>query len=157
MILSKSADYGLRAMVYLARHRSTRLITLHEIATAMHTPPFLLGRILQRLVRARLLVSMKGHHGGFRLQREPMVITVSDIVRAIDGPFRMFDCTGIAACGLSGECTMVEMFGRAEKALEDVLHAVTLDDLACHARLDGRGRGTSTTFKPPRSLLGGGQ
>lgn len=135
MILSKSADYGLRAMVYLARNRGVRLITLHEISSAMHTPPFLLGRIMQRLVRADLLVSMKGHHGGFRLHREPPDITVADMVLAIDGPFQMFDCTGIAACGLSGECTMIDMFTRAEQALDNVLRAVTLQDLAAHTRL----------------------
>ena len=156
MILSKSADYGLRAMVYLARNRGVRLITLHEISNAMHTPPFLLGRIMQRLVRADLLVSMKGHHGGFRLHREPVDINVSDIVLAIDGPFQMFDCTGIAACGLSGDCTMLDMFTRAERALDEVLCSVTLHDLASHTRLEER----PSPGRPQVSMgknLGGGR
>ncbi len=138
MILSRSADYGLRAMVYLARNRGSHHITLNEIALAMHTPPFLLGRIMQRLVKGDLVLSMKGHHGGFRVARDPRGITVAEVIREIDGPFHMFDCTGIAECGLSGECTMVDMFSRAERALDEVLGAVSLEDLASHARLGDR-------------------
>jgi Rrf2 family protein len=156
MILSRSADYGLRAMIYLARNRGSRHITLNEIAAAMHTPPFLLGRIMQRLVKGDLVLSMKGHHGGFRVSRDPRSITVAEVIREIDGPFHMFDCTGIAECGLSGDCTMVEMFNRAEKALDDVLRSVTLEDLASHSRLSDR-LGSAGRIHMSLGNLGGGR
>jgi Rrf2 family protein len=139
MILSRSADYALRAMIYLARNRGSRYVTLNQIATEMQTPPFLLGRIMQRLVKGDLVLSMKGHHGGFRLVRNPVDIAVADIVHQVDGPFQMFDCTGISACAMAGECTLLDMFLRAEKALDDVLRSVTLSELASHPRQGERG------------------
>jgi Rrf2 family protein len=155
MILSRSADYGLRAMIYLARNRGSRHITLNEIAAAMHTPPFLLGRIMQRLVKGDLVFSMKGHHGGFRVARDPRGITVAEVIREIDGPFHMFDCTGTAECGLSGDCTMGDMFSRAEKALDDVLRSVTLEDLATHSRLPDRLGSTGRTHMSMGNFGGG--
>jgi Rrf2 family protein len=157
MILSRSADYGLRAMIYLARNRGSRHITLNEIAAAMHTPPFLLGRIMQRLVKGDLVLSMKGHHGGFRVVRDPRSITVAEVVRQIDGPFHMFDCTGIEECGLAGECTMIDMFGRAEKALDEVLRGVTLEDLASHARLGDRHGSSGRIHMSTGNQVGGGR
>jgi Rrf2 family nitric oxide-sensitive transcriptional repressor len=148
MILSKSADYALRASIHLARNRSSRYIPLNEIAAAMRTPPFLLGRIMQRLVKGDIVISMKGHHGGFRVIREPKNITAAEIIRQVDGRFQMFDCSGIAACGLSGDCTMLEMFERAETALDTVLQTYTLEDLA-HTRSSCVSAGNSNL------LLGG--
>lgn len=130
MILSRSADYALRAMIYLARNPSSQYVALTKIATEMRTPPFLLGRLMQRLVKGDLLQSMKGHHGGFRLARDPATITAQDIVRLIDGPFTVFDCSGDAPCGLAGDCPLICMMERAERALGDVFASVTLQTLA---------------------------
>lgn len=130
MILSRSADYALRAMIYLARNSSSQFIPLTQIATEMRTPPFLLGRLMQRLVKGDVLQSMKGHHGGFRLTRDAATISAQDIVRLIDGPFTVFDCSGDAVCGLAGDCPLLGMMARAERALESVFSAVTLQSLA---------------------------
>lgn len=130
MIVSRSADYALRAMIYIARQSGTRFVPLNEIATEMKTPPFLLSRLMQHLVKAGLLLSMKGHHGGFRLIKGSGDVTAAEILRSIDGPFEAFDCTGIAACGLRGQCTLLGMFSRAERALDEVFSSVTLEDLA---------------------------
>src|SRR5262245_2297461 len=85
MILSKSADYGLRAMIFLARQPHSRVVPLQDIAVGMRMPPFLLARIMRRLVVNGLLLSTKGHHGGFYLSRDASEITALDIVGAIDG------------------------------------------------------------------------
>ena len=155
MILSRSADYALRAMIYLARQRGTRFVTLNEIATQMRTPPFLLGRLMQQLVRGRLLLSMKGHHGGFRLLKNAGEITPAEIIRLIDGPFMMYDCTGHSDCGLNDACSLTDTFARAESAIQGVFTSVTLEDLA-HP---GRERVVATSRVPMavnRSEMGGG-
>lgn len=130
MIISRSADYAFRAMIYLARKRGPRFIPLNEIAREMGTPPFLLARLMQGLVRARLVQSMKGHHGGFRLLGDPSEIRVDAIVRAIMGPFKAFDCSNPGDCGLNDACNMIDLFARAEEALQRVFESVTLEQLA---------------------------
>jgi len=128
MIVSRSADYALRAMVYLARLDSHRYVPANEIANEMQTPPFLLSRILQHLVKSELLLSMKGHHGGFRLRRGADQISVYEIIHLIDGPFVVHDCSG--NCGLSHDCNLKTVFSKAETTLEDVFKNVTLADLS---------------------------
>jgi len=137
MIMSRSTDYALRAMIYLARKRGPGFIPLNEIAREMRTPPFLLARIMQGLVRSNLILSMKGHHGGFRLQMDPADITAAEIVAAIDGPFRVFECNGIAECGLSDACSLVDLFACAENALREAFSSFTLERLAFTAPADG--------------------
>lgn len=130
MVMSRSADYALRAMVYLARNRGPRFIPLNEIAREMGTPPFLLARLMQRLVRAKLVQSMKGHHGGFRLLGDPSEMRAAAIVSAIMGPFKVFDCADTLHCGLNHSCNLIDLFERAEAALQVVFESVTLEELA---------------------------
>ena len=130
MIVSRSADYALRAMVYLARLDSPRHVPANEIANEMHTPPFLLSRILQHLVKGELLLSMKGHHGGFRLRKSPDQVTLFEIIHMIDGPFVIHDCSGKGDCSLSHDCNLRPVFSKAEKHLEDMFRSVTLAEVA---------------------------
>ena len=129
MIVSRSADYALRAMVYLARLGSDRHVPANEIANEMHAPPFLLSRILQHLVKGDVLTSMKGHHGGFRLLKHPDQVSLFDIIQLIDGPFVMHDCTGVD-CGLNHDCNLRGVFSTAEGRLEDMFRSVTLAEVA---------------------------
>jgi Rrf2 family protein len=148
MILSKSADYGLRAMIFLARQPMTRLVALPEIATGMRMPPFLLSRILRHLVMSGLLQAVKGHHGGFSLARDAGEITALDIVSAIDGPYRMFDCNESGECGLAGDCGLISLFGRAERVLDAVFRSTSLAELAGT-------RSTATRIDQPACLISG--
>jgi Rrf2 family protein len=129
MIVSRSADYALRAMVYLARLGGDRHVPANEIANEMHAPPFLLSRILQHLVKGDLLTSMKGHHGGFRLLKQPDQVSLFDIIQLIDGPFVMHDCSGLD-CGLKHDCNLRGVFSAAESRLEDMFRSVTLAEVA---------------------------
>ena len=117
-------------MIYLTRKRGPRFIPLNEISQEMGTPPFLLARLMQSLVRAGLVQSMKGHHGGFRLLGDPGEIRAAAIVHAIMGPFKTFDCTETFGCGLNHSCNLVDLFVRAEEALQAVFQSVTLEQLA---------------------------
>jgi Rrf2 family protein len=137
MILPRGADYALRAMIHLARERGPRFVPLNEIASELGTPPFLLARLMQSLVRAQLVQSMKGHHGGFRLRHDPAAITAAAIVHAVVGPFKVQDPFDCLPLGPTGTGTLTAMFARAEAALEDILAAVTLAELARRVPVTG--------------------
>jgi len=74
------------AAVHLADHGGDGPVQAREIAEALGVPIDYLVKILQQLVRARILVSTRGPQGGFRLQRLPGDIPLLAIVEAIDGP-----------------------------------------------------------------------
>jgi len=126
-------------LVYLARLDGRRYVPANEIANEMQTPPFLLSRILQLLVKNELLASMKGHHGGFRLGRVPEKISLFEIINLIDGPFVVHDCVG--KCGLSHDCNLKGVFTDVGKTLEQVFTGVTLADVIQPRCTERPGRG----------------
>ena len=91
MMISHTAEYALRAVVWLAGHADADLGT-PEIARAIQAPPGYLSKVLQALSRARLVVSHPGRNGGFRLARPPADLSVLDIINAVDPIQRIRQC-----------------------------------------------------------------
>jgi len=92
--LSKKSDYALIAMKHLAmRPDGGASSSAREIAESYDIPLELLAKLLQRLVRVRLLVSEQGTRGGYRLGRSATAITVADVIQAVDGPVTMTACS----------------------------------------------------------------
>jgi Rrf2 family transcriptional regulator, nitric oxide-sensitive transcriptional repressor len=91
MTISQTAEYALRAVVWLARDPETPLGT-PRIARATHVSAGYLSRVLQALARAGLVESKPGRAGGFRLKRSPREISVLDVVNAVDPVERIVRC-----------------------------------------------------------------
>ncbi|AMV37732.1 HTH-type transcriptional regulator CymR [Planctomyces sp. SH-PL62] len=86
MKLSAKAEYACLAVIALAhRHEGGRPVPIREIAEAHEIPETFLTQILIRLKGAGLVVSTRGSSGGYRLARDPMTISMGDVLRVIDG------------------------------------------------------------------------
>lgn len=83
-MLSGTAEYALRAVLYLAEHAGRRSVSVGEVADALRLPPNYLSKILHQLGRTGVLVSTRGKHGGFRLARPPAEISLRAIVTRFD-------------------------------------------------------------------------
>jgi len=81
-MISQTAEYALRASVYLAGHLEGKQ-TLPEIAEATEVPAGYLSKVLQTLRKAGLVHSRRGKNGGFVLGREPESISLYDVVNAV--------------------------------------------------------------------------
>ena len=128
--LTKKADYGLIAMKYLAEHAEPQARSAKEIAEAQGIPSELLAKILQRLVRAKLLVSLQGTNGGYKLARDSRTISAFDVIKAIEGPLFITSCvTHRGACEQTSRCTVREPLQKVSLAIEEVLSKVTIFDL----------------------------
>jgi Rrf2 family protein len=128
--LTKKADYGLIALRHLAS-RPTATASTKEIADAYHLPVPLLAKVLQRLTQTKILVSVAGTNGGYRLAREASKISALEVVRAIDGPVILTHCfTDHGTCDQSENCTVREPLRRVHEAILDVLNRFTINDLA---------------------------
>lgn len=86
-MLSLTAEYALRAVVFLAAHPGT-VARADIISEATGVPLGYLTKIMQGLARSGLTGSYRGPHGGFTLVRTPADITLLDVVRAVDGAGR---------------------------------------------------------------------
>jgi Rrf2 family protein len=89
-VLSHTAEYALRAVLYIAQQDSDdTLVRNDSIAEALDVPRNYLSKILHTLAREGVLVSSRGPTGGFRLARHPDVVPLRHVVSpfdVVDGP-----------------------------------------------------------------------
>ncbi|MGD8395635.1 MAG: Rrf2 family transcriptional regulator [Candidatus Eiseniibacteriota bacterium] len=90
-MISQTAEYALRAVVWLASHPDAALGTA-QIARAARVPAGYLSKVLQALARSGLVSSTPGRGGGFRLARPSEQISVLDVVEAVDPIQRIQQC-----------------------------------------------------------------
>ncbi|HUI40861.1 MAG TPA: Rrf2 family transcriptional regulator [Terriglobia bacterium] len=86
MRISSKGLYALEAMVRLAYNYPEQPTKIHDIAVQDKIPEKFLELILLDLKAARLVESLRGANGGYRLRRAPNRIFLGEIIRTIDGP-----------------------------------------------------------------------
>ncbi|MHB1278709.1 MAG: RrF2 family transcriptional regulator [Bacteroidia bacterium] len=136
-MFSKACEYAIRAMVLIAKESKLgRTVSLTEIAKGIDSPPSFTSKVLQMLVKANLLDSVKGAHGGFRLSPARIVgITLKDIVQCVDGDSVYRGCgLGLKQCSEKNPCPFHDSFKKIRDELKIVLEETTLVHLS--ERLD---------------------
>ena len=129
--LSKKADYALMAVKHLAMRQDAASSSAREIAEAYEIPLELLAKVLQRLVRSRLLVSVQGTRGGYRLSRAAATIPVGDVIQAVDGPLTVTACSDEDHnCDQYSKCSIRDPLWKIRSRIVDALATVSVADLA---------------------------
>src|SRR5215475_3825929 len=128
--LSREADYGLLAMIYIASQPEGVLAYRREIASHYNIPAEFLAKALQKLSRHGLIRSFRGTQGGYRLAREAETITLADLVEAVDGPMTLVDCQREGcACPQEESCTVQATMIDIQRGIRGLLAAVSLGDM----------------------------
>jgi Rrf2 family transcriptional regulator, iron-sulfur cluster assembly transcription factor len=92
-MLSNTCKYAIRALIYLAQFsREENMVGIKKISEDLSLSSPFLGKILQNLVKQKLLVSTKGPNGGFALAKKPGDISIWDIVTRVDGEEFFTNC-----------------------------------------------------------------
>lgn len=112
-MISTTGEYALRAVVYLSQHHPDPQ-TSALIAAGTKVPAGYLSKILQAMVRADLIHSQRGLHGGFTLVREPSAISVLDVLQAVGAaPQRITKCP----LGLKGHVRLCPVHKLVDEAV----------------------------------------
>jgi Rrf2 family protein len=90
--LTKRTEYGLMALVHMV-NRPGVFVSAREIVTAYHVPKRLLAEVLKTLARGGLLLSQRGAAGGYRLVREPELMSVAEAVSVLEGGPESASCS----------------------------------------------------------------
>lgn len=88
MKLTRAASYAVHALVFMAGQKHNKPMASHNVAHARGIPERFLLKVLKPLVSARILLSIKGPNGGYRLAKAPNDISLLDVLEAVDGPIR---------------------------------------------------------------------
>ena len=131
MLYSKSAEYAIQAMLYLADHEQDGLILVGTVAEACDIPRQFLAKLIQNLQRARLVQSFRGRKGGIRLARSTEDITLLQIVHAIEGPppEQEMCVIGLDYCSQRVVCPLHFEWTHIRDLIRDTLEHQSLADL----------------------------
>ena len=132
--LSKKADYALMAVRHLALKSGPSSASAREIAEQYDIPIELMAKVLQRLVRAGLLISTQGTRGGYTLGRPASSISVADVIQAIDGPFTVTACsTEKNDCEQYSKCSIRDPLWQIRERIAATLGTVTIAEMAAES------------------------
>jgi Rrf2 family protein len=137
MKLSDGVEWGVHASVLLGFLAPDAALPTARIAEYHGVPAAYLAKHLQAMSRAGLLESVQGPRGGYRLARSPELITMLDVVEAIDGSESAFVCTEIRRRGPAARpareyplpCAIHVVMNDADAAWRRELQKVTVADL----------------------------
>jgi Rrf2 family iron-sulfur cluster assembly transcriptional regulator len=134
MIFSRPCEYAIRALTHMAASPA-EITSALEIAKAEDVPLPVLSKVLQELVRKGLLESRRGPGGGFRLSRRPELITLRDIVAAIDGLDHFMDCVaGLKVCSEEAPCPLHKTWSGMRTQILSSLETTTLAQMSQAAK-----------------------
>jgi Rrf2 family protein len=98
------AKYGLRALTSLARDYGSGPILIADLSSEEKIPHKFLELILLELKRKGILHSKKGKGGGYYLSKAPALISLGEIIRALDGTIALLPCVSQSAYRRCDEC-----------------------------------------------------
>lgn len=128
MLFTTATGYSLRALAALPEDGTYCLAK--DLASSLELPGPYLAKILQGLVQADILESVRGPKGGFRLTRPAHRITVGEVVTAMEGPNAMEGCImGFPSCGGDHPCPLHEAWGAVKAQVASSMTEATIRDL----------------------------
>lgn len=129
-ILRRNTDYALRLMISLAKHGPDGSISTRALAEEQDVPYQLACKLMQQLHAAKLVESVMGAKGGFRLGRRPAEISLLDVVEVVQGRLTLNRCLlNDSCCPRQATCPVRARMGELQSQMDDYLGGVTLDDL----------------------------
>lgn len=132
-MISTTGEYALRAAVLLAQNPTTPM-TAAVIAKRTLVPQGYLSKILQSMVKAELISSQRGLHGGFVLAKPAQEISVLDVLASVDAaPERIKKCP----LGIPGHvrlCAVHKMLDEAIASTEKAFSSTDIDTLCKSTR-----------------------
>ncbi len=131
MLISTKGRYALRIMIDLAEHQTDEFISLREIAQRQEISEKYLESIIRMLVKARVVDSLRGKGGGYRLNKSPDQYTVGSILQLTEESLAPVACLekNAAPCPRSGWCRTFSLWQGLDKVIHDYLQSVTIADL----------------------------
>lgn len=130
MIYSKTCEYAIRALSYLAAKPDQKLTMIPEIGNKTQVPEAYLAKIFQALVKHEILISRRGPSGGFSLKKKPSELTLLEIVKAVDDIERLNACVmGLEDCSIVNACPMHEVWADTKQKVIERLEACSLSEL----------------------------
>ncbi len=127
-MISRTAEYAVRAMTHLAEHQGGSRTT-HQTAQAIAVPAEYLSKVFNDLGRAGFVRSQRGLYGGYRLAGDPAQLLVLDVIEAVSPLKRYHECPRGRTHGPDKLCPLHRLLDEAAEHIETAFRRVTIADL----------------------------
>lgn len=138
--MNKKVEYALIGMLHMYQKSEGELTSAKELAQCYNIPSEIMGKVLQRLVKAGLICSVQGAKGGYQLCGRIHQINLNKIYNAIEGPMQIVHCIhqrDKRECDQHHSCSIRNPMEIIQKKLEVFFNTITLKDLENAMREDG--------------------
>jgi Rrf2 family protein len=131
-MFNKETEYALRGLVYIKlQNLKERRPGTSEVAKEIEAPPFYTAKILQRLVRAGLLKSMKGKGGGFFFDPYGPELPLVKLITATEGDRAFSGCGfGLKQCDSENPCPLHDRYAVVRESINRLISEETVESLA---------------------------
>jgi Rrf2 family protein len=131
--LSKKAEYAFMAARYMALNNSSRYSTAKEISDSYTIPYPLVAKVLQSLARNEIAISAKGANGGFILAKNPGMISLVDIILAVETDYAITNCMKEEAtvddCSHFDCCKIRDPLVELQKKIDKIFLETSLEEI----------------------------
>jgi Rrf2 family protein len=138
MIFSTRSEYGVMMLTDLARHYGQGTLSLTEIASHLGLTVSYLEQIVPELKAAKLVESVRGAKGGYKLARPPETIRMGMVIRRLEGGIHVMGCASDGehgpSCHHEEVCSAPILWLRVRNAIAQALDSTTLADLVPDTR-----------------------
>jgi Rrf2 family protein len=130
--VSKKVEYGLIAIKHIANTGMISPISAKEISKEYKIPYDLLSKILQQLKREKLLISVQGVNGGYKLSKKPEKISLASVFNAIEGSNYILDCgshKNSDLCKIYDTCIIAGPMQKVQRSITKYFNSTTLSEI----------------------------
>lgn len=134
MKLSTKGRYGLRAVLDIALNSNDdEAVALSTIAERQSISISYLEQLIAKLKKAGIVTSTRGAKGGYVLAKDPSILSVGEILRALEGNLDPVDCAeiigGDSTCNASDVCVTKYVWKRISDSINNAVDSLMLSDL----------------------------
>ncbi|WP_088922131.1 Fe-S cluster assembly transcriptional regulator IscR [Granulosicoccus antarcticus] len=147
MKLTTKGRYAVTAMLDLSLHGDSGPVSLADISTRQEISLSYLEQLFSKLRRKGLVNSTRGPGGGYRIARDLHLVSVSEIIGAVNESVDATQCAGKENCHSHGRCLTHDLWEGLSAQIEDFLSSVSLQDMIDQQRVQ------STSLRQDRILV----
>jgi Rrf2 family protein len=131
MIYTKTGEYAIRAILFLARQPKDMLVMSADVAKSEDIPSHYLAKILQRMAKYGYVDSFKGRGGGFKITELAKKSSILEIVERIEGPVINLKCvTGLKECSDETPCPLHEEWAELRNRIYNLISSKSVQEVA---------------------------
>ena len=127
--ITRKVEYALIALRHLQQNERGELCSAKTLSSEYGIPQELLAKILQKLSKENIILSVKGPKGGYKISKDPNTVNMTKFFEIMEGPMGIVDCYFDSNCEQLNGCTIREPINRINNSIRTMFDKMTLADI----------------------------